>query len=129
MYNPEDHATRLGVRVVYGDPGSKRNGIYLHNCRTIIIRATLTNRGKRSTLAHEIVHAEFEDEPTLDHVWHAKRERRCNIIAAQRLLQDADPHLTAGVADMAEWCRIYDVLPWVITTYLERQTSAAFRPL
>ncbi|WP_443094864.1 hypothetical protein [Rothia koreensis] len=36
-----------------------------------------------------------------------------------------DPTLTAGITDVAEWCRIYDVLPWVITTYLERQASVA----
>ncbi|WP_443095849.1 ImmA/IrrE family metallo-endopeptidase [Rothia koreensis] len=125
MYNPEDHAHQLGLRVVYGDPGPGRNGIYLHDCLTIIIRATLTTRGKRCTLAHEIVHHEYGDEPTTDPVWHAKRETRRDRIATQRLMKNTDPTITAGITDMAEWCRAYDVLPWVITTHLKEKTHAA----
>ncbi|WP_162421388.1 ImmA/IrrE family metallo-endopeptidase [Rothia koreensis] len=125
MYNPFTHAEALGLRVVLKDPGHGDDGWYDHQNRTIWLRPGMTYRAQRSTLAHEIVHHQYGDEPTHDPVWHAKREARCNRIAAHRLLKDVDPNDTAGITDMAEWCRIYDVLPWVITTHLERQASVA----
>lgn len=125
MYDPFAHAEALHLRILIKDPGNNNDGYYDHRTRTIWLRPGMTYRAQRSTLAHEIIHAQFEDEPTCDPVWHAKRERRCDNIAAQRLLRDADPRHVSGITDLAEWCRIYDVLPWVITTYLERQTSVA----
>lgn len=117
MYDPYAHASQLGVRVVFGDPGPGRDGIYHHDIATTIIRDTLTDRGKRSTLAHELVHAEYGDTPITDPVWDAKRERRCDLIAARRLIDPGDLARIRGIEDSAEWCRELDVLPWVIETY------------
>lgn len=125
MYDPYTHAAQLGLRVVWGDPGPGLAGIYHHTQRTAVIRDTMTDRAKRSTLAHEIVHHEYGDPPVFDPVWHAKREKRCDTIAAGRLITPEDLYRVRGIEDTAEWCRELDVLPWVIETYFGRHRHAA----
>lgn len=123
MYNPHQHAEALGLRVLHGDPGPGRDGLYIHP-RTIILRAGLTHRAERSVLSHEVVHAEWDDRPTTDPAWHARREARADRIAAHRLIAD-QLHRIQGITDPAEWCRELDVLPWVITTYMRNRRHAA----
>lgn len=125
MYDPLAHAAQLGMRVMWGDPGPGLAGIYYHTTQTAVIREGMNHRAQRSTIAHELVHHEFQDPPVHDPVWHAKRERRCDIIAARRLITPEDLLRVRGIEDIAEWCRELDVLPWVVTTYLERFHHAA----
>lgn len=125
MYNPFTHADDIGLHVIYGEPGEGLAGRYDHPTRTAIIRDGMSYRAQRSTLAHEIVHAEHGDQDTHDDVWHAKREKRCDQIAAHRLITPDDLERMRGIEDTAEWCRELDVLPWVVETFLERCPHAA----
>lgn len=85
-YDPYQHADQLGLTVHYGNPGTGLLGLYIHRSRAIMLRAGLSARVERCALAHEIVHAEYDDEPTSDGTWSAKREARCDRIAAERLI-------------------------------------------
>lgn len=119
-YDPHRHAGRLGLRVEYADLGPHLHGLYLHQDSTVLLRPGMTYRAERSTLAHEIVHHEHGDDLTNDRTWSAKREARCDRIAAHRLIDPLELEAAMRATDdAAEWCRTLDVLPWVITTYLQ----------
>lgn len=54
--------------------------------RTIYLRRGLSQRQRRSVLAHEVEHASHDDKPLLDAVLHARRERATDAAAARRLI-------------------------------------------
>lgn len=118
-YDPYQHADQLGLTVHYGNPGTGLLGLYIHRRRTIILRAGLSARVERCALAHEIVHAEYEDEPTSDGAWSARREARCDRIAAERLI-DRETLLSTASAyeDMGEWAAALEVTGWILGAYL-----------
>ncbi|MEX3610032.1 ImmA/IrrE family metallo-endopeptidase [Rothia sp. LK2588] len=90
MYDPDRHAIQLGLRVIEGDPGRGRRGLWVGN-KTIIIRGDLTAIQRRCTIAHEIVHAEY-DPPFVPQYLSAKAEARADRIAASRLIDPEDYH-------------------------------------
>lgn len=125
-YDPFQHAEDLGLRVEWGDPGPGIAGLYEHHSLTITLSAGLSPRAARCVLAHEIVHHEYGDEPTMDAVWHAKRERRCNRIAAARLVDDDE--FAAAVAaseDPGQWCLDLSVTSWILKAYMAEQRVMA----
>lgn len=115
-YDPHTHAAALRLRVDYGDPGPGRNGLYTQG--RIILRPGLTRRVERCVLAHEIVHAEYDDRPTPDPVWHAKREHRADRIAAHRLIHPNDlAQASRTTTDPGRLALDLDVTAWILQAY------------
>lgn len=84
MYHPWQHAKSLGLTIAFV-PGLRSRGTYRDGL--IQIREGLSQRERRCTLAHEIVHHERGDDGTYCSAWHQrKHERAVHLIAARRLL-------------------------------------------
>lgn len=115
-YDPWSHADALGIPVRYR-PGLAWEGLWHHG--TILLRPGLTRRVERSVLAHEIVHAEHDDQPTTDTVTHTRQERRADRIAAERLITPADLRAAQRISDdPGMWCHELDVTGWILTARL-----------
>lgn len=121
-YDPHIDAENKGIRIIYKDPGANRLGLYvgtIHGAPIILLKPGMSARIERCVLAHEIVHAEHDDQPTYDLVWHAKRENRCDRIAAQRLI---DPkklqQVVAQYDDPGQWASELDVTGWILDAWL-----------
>lgn len=115
-YDPYDHADQLGVPVIWECPGPNKLGL-LHN-DVIYLKPGQSYRQERCTLSHEIVHYEFQDCPTLDHVWHARREARCDRMAAERLI---DP---GQFMDCVKWTM--DPGAWAVELNVTRRILKAY---
>jgi hypothetical protein len=85
-YHPWRHAQSLGVDVVFVDLPERCLGYWDADARTVFLQRGLTQRQRRSVLAHEIEHASHDDRPLLDAVLHARRERATDAAAARRLI-------------------------------------------
>jgi len=85
MTCPRLHAVaeQMGVRLVRHTTGPK--GYYIHRLRTISTRRGMSMTQYRSTLAHELAHAHYGDEPTIG-IFDAKQERRADLWAANLLI-------------------------------------------
>lgn len=77
-------AAALGVTVIEHHGGPK--GRYVHQARTISLRAGLLDRELRCTLAHELAHALAGDEPTGIGWADVRMERSADITAARWLI-------------------------------------------
>lgn len=123
MYDPHQHAEELGVHIIYQPPGNGLTGLYIgqRNGRpTVLLKPGMSAREERSTLAHELVHVEHDDLPTLDHTWHARRERRCNRVAAGRLIErEALLQLASAYEDRGMWAIELGVSGFILDAYLE----------
>lgn len=123
-YDPWLHVDYMNIPVEWGDPGG--DGLGLWTGHSIILDAGLRAREARCVLAHEIVHAEFEDEPTRDHVWDARRETRCNRIAAERLINPIRlKELAATTDDIGIWAIELNVTGWILEAYLKAHPDGA----
>ena len=90
-YDPYTHAHTLGVDIVWGTPGHGMLGRYDHASRTITLREGMRTRQERSVLAHELVHAVRGDEhDAWDASYSARRERSCDLLAAENLIDPED---------------------------------------
>lgn len=115
-YDPYDHVHRLGVPVIHRDLGPNKLGLMYDG--VIYLKPDQSGRQERCTLSHEIVHYEYQDCPTLDSAWHARREARCDRIAAQRLI-DPDHFM-----DCVKWTM--DPGAWVIELNVTRRILKAY---
>lgn len=106
---PDLHAiaNHMGVRLVRHASGPK--AFYIHRRRVISTRRGMSITQYRSSLAHELGHAHYGDEPTLG-VFDTKQEKRADLWAAN-LLIDSDEFRQAyiwhrgrlgGIADELE---------------------------
>lgn len=86
-YDPCEHADQLGLHVIEGNPGKGNRGLWTGTA--IIIRPGLTCIQYRCTLAHEIVHAQY-DPPLIPHHLSPKAEARADRIASARLIDAND---------------------------------------
>lgn len=123
MYDPHQHAEELGVHIIYHPPGNGLTGLYVgqrNGAPTVLLKPGMSEREERSTLAHELVHVEHDDLPTLDHTWHARRERRCNRVAAERLIdRSALLCLASAYEDRGVWALELGVAGYLLDAYLE----------
>lgn len=80
------------------------HGRYYDAHRAIVLDPRLTSAEARSTLMHELVHAERRDRPCADAVLDARQERIVHLEAARRLIPLED------LADALMWaCDDYDL--------------------
>lgn len=121
-YDPWEHAHRLELVVHRGTLSSPdHDGEYYDRERLVMLRRGLTWRQERCVLAHEIVHAEYRDRPTTDPHVHAKREARCDRIAAHRLIHPEQLQRTMReYRDAGDWCLELDITADLLQVYLDR---------
>lgn len=119
MYNPYQHAYELGINVAWAKLSPGLRGYYDHPTKTIWLDETLTNRVAHCTLGHEIVHAEFEDVmDDMNEIARAKTEKRCDKIAAKRLV--VWPQLVDAIKisdDPMYWVAELGIMPWVLENF------------
>ncbi|MFT4199825.1 ImmA/IrrE family metallo-endopeptidase [Gordonia sp. (in: high G+C Gram-positive bacteria)] len=119
MYNPWRHAFQLGLAIEFV-PNLRPRATY---CAGLVqIRRGLSQRERRTALAHEIVHYQRGDEAGMECTrWHLeKRERLVHLVAARRLLtiedladalHDPDPAAAAWVDDYTWALRMANLDP------------------
>lgn len=112
-HNLYQHARALNINITTHTSGAK--GYYTHETRTISLRANLTERERRSTLAHELGHAVRGDEPTHNPYFHQRQERRADEYAANLLITPG-----AYAALEAQYGTAYDQIAYELglTTHL-----------
>lgn len=117
-YDPWKHAEQLGLHVIEGNPGKGNRGLWAGN-HTIILKPGLTALQARCTLAHEIVHAEY-DQPLIPHHLHRKSESRADKIASRRLIEHSQFLLLAGIYPDNRTQLAYElgVTPKILFTYI-----------
>lgn len=125
-YDPYEHARQVGATVIWADPGAGRLGLTIGTL--IVLRPGRPSREERCTLAHEIVHVEHEDWPVQDHAWHARREARCDRIAAARLI---DPvrfqEVTTWTDDPGAWAVELRVTRRILEAYIKEHYGSHLR--
>lgn len=122
-YDPEEHARELGVDIVWGHPGVGILGRYDHDTRTIVLEPSMSSRQTRSVLAHELIHAEREDEHNaIDSFESTKRENYCDLKAAENLIDRADLLTIAAMypSDLPKVAYELGVMPDLLTIYLRK---------
>lgn len=120
----------LNHRTHYSPPPTHRHAYQLQ----LLIRCStpgpgLPKRVERCVVAHEIVHAEYGDQPTTDRHWHARREARCNRIAADRLINEEE--LIAAMRatqDPRQVALDLNVTSWFLEAYLNNHPDLTFNP-
>ncbi len=80
-----DLAETNGITIEYA-PLKHRDGEYRHDLKRIRLREGMNYRLERSTLAHELAHAAFGDQPSKFGPVTAKQERRADEWAAWQLI-------------------------------------------
>lgn len=116
-YDPWAHAEELELPV-HHIPDLVQHGLWHRGM--ILIREGLPRRVARCVLAHEIVHAEHDDQPTRDCLVHTKQERRADRIAAQRLVTDDDLHdVMRWTGDPGLWCLELDITGWILNARMD----------
>lgn len=119
-YDPHDHASRLGLTVVYEDLPVDRCGEYRADHGVIVLRRGLGRVRERCVLAHEIVHWENDDSPTGVRKLDAKMERNADLVAARRLIGRPISMVAAALPDSLQvLAHELDVTPRLLRVYLE----------
>lgn len=100
-YDPWEHCATLGLRVIRRDLRAPLRACWHPPSRTVILDRGLSQRERRCSLAHELVHVERGDECRQA----AKVEAAVHLVAARRLITieqlagalawTRDPHVLA----------------------------------
>ena len=125
MYNPYAHASQVSVDVKHVKFSDRLLGYYDHAARTIYIASTLSLVYAACVLAHELIHAIYEDtaEEMRNPRYRQQAEKRCNHIAALNLMPETRLIDTLRrYEDPDSWYEAMCVMPWVLKTYLENLT-------
>lgn len=91
-YDPWEHCASLALRVIRRDLRAPLRAYWHPPSRTVVLDRTLSQRERRCTLAHEIVHVERGDECRQT----AKVETAVHLVASRRLI--TLEQLAAGLA-------------------------------
>jgi len=111
-YDPWEHCAQLGLRVIRRDLRKPHRALWHPPSRTVILERSLSQRERRCSLAHEIVHVERGDECRQA----ARVEVAVHAVAARRLVTLEE--LVAGL----RWTKSPHVLAdelWVDVPTLE----------
>lgn len=121
-YDPEMHASQLGIRIIDACPPAGTLALWDETTKTILASPGLLHRQRRCVIAHELAHAVNGDtHALLDDVAARKRERRADLTAAGWLLDPvavrtalavSPDSLSAAAADL-------DVTPRILSAWLE----------
>lgn len=121
-YDPETHASQLGIRIIDACLPAGTLALWDETTKTILASPGLLQRQRRCVIAHELAHAVNGDtHAPIDDVAARKRERRADLTAAGWLLDSAavrtalavsPDSLSAAAADL-------DVTPRILSAWLE----------
>lgn len=120
-YDPEMHASQLGIRIIDVCLPAGVLALWDETTRTILASPGLLHRQRRCVIAHELAHAVNGDtHAPIEDVAARKRERRADLAAAGWLLDPAavrtalavSPDSLAAAADL-------DVTPRILSAWLE----------
>lgn len=121
-YDPETHASQLGIRIIDACLPAGTLALWDEATRTILASPGLLHRQRRCVIAHELAHATQGDTHSpLDTIAALKRERKADQIAAGWLLTPdavaialavSPDSLSAAAADL-------DVTPRILSAWLE----------
>ncbi len=114
------HAQQLGVRLVRHTGGAK--GYYHHKTRTISTRRGMSIAQYRSTLAHELGHAVYNDQKTGHDNFDQRQEDRADRFAAKLLINDDElKHLAPWHGtDYHSLAIDLEVTPHILEVYLKQ---------
>lgn len=121
MYNPYSHASELGIEVKHVQFSGRLIGYYDHAIRTIYISSALSLVYAACVLAHELVHALYEDSPEdmKNTRYREQAERRCDDIAAKNLMPETKLiDVLTRYENPDSWYEAMCVMPWVLKNYL-----------
>lgn len=116
MWNPDDHAHRLGLRVIDASLPDD-HGRYYQEARLIVLREGLTPVTRRCMLGHELGHVRFGDTTSSEQIearawrWAANRLVSVDDVVACALAHPERPDL---------WCEQLQVTPHVLRTWLSQ---------
>lgn len=120
-YNPWHHVKSLGVSVGW-HPLKHSNGLWLPSKRHIVLNIRLPEWAITPILAHEAVHAEYDDPADTGE----RIERRCDRVAAERLI---DPmrlwELSEETPDYDRICIELGVTRPMLTEWVNSRDSPA----
>ncbi|MCD7100476.1 ImmA/IrrE family metallo-endopeptidase [Pseudoclavibacter sp. 13-3] len=120
-YDPWEHAEQLGIPV-YRYPLKTAPGMWVPDQRAILMRPDLRMFEEICVLAHELVHAEYNDPAGHD----GKAERRAHRIAAHRLIDQRElralGRLYGHVDDRL--CHELGVTREILTAALQEQVAS-----
>lgn len=121
-YDPETHASQLGIRIIDACLPAGTLALWDETTRTILTSPGLLHRQRRCVIAHELAHAVNGDtHAPIEDVAARKRERRADLTAAGWLLDPvavrtalavSPDSLSAAAADL-------DVTPRILSAWLE----------
>jgi Zn-dependent peptidase ImmA (M78 family) len=118
-YDPHEHAHSMDIDIVYR-PLRSANGLWVPEHRVIFLRPRLHRVHERSTLAHELVHAEYGDLGRSDF-----QERRADKVAARRLIRTDDLRQAVDLSDdPGAWALELDVTDHMMRVYMRQQRAA-----
>jgi hypothetical protein len=115
-YDPWEHATDLGLRIVYRNdlPDPDMVACYSEMHRAIFARPDLHRAVERCAIAHEIVHHENADVGQ-----DRTQERRADRIAARRLIKPSQVYDLAELTDDAAKVALdLEVTEHIMTVFL-----------
>ena len=115
-YNPYDHADALGIDVIHR-PIRTANGMWLPEHNLIVIRSGMRALHDRSTLAHEIAHANLGHSSSA-----AKNELAADRYAGELLIHPREcEKASLGVPDLPSLALELQVSERILRIWFERR--------
>lgn len=121
-YNPETHASQLGIRIIDACLPAGTLALWDETTRTILTSPGLLHRQRRCVIAHELAHAVNGDtHAPIDDVAARKRERRADLTAAGWLLDPVSVRTALAVSpdSLSAAAADLDVTPRILSAWLE----------
>lgn len=121
-YNPETHASQLGIRIIDACLPAGTLALWDETTRTILASPGLLHRQRRCVIAHELAHAVNGDtHAPIDTIAARKRERRADLTAAGWLLDPASVRTALAVSpdSLSAAAADLDVTPRILSAWLE----------
>lgn len=118
-YDPFEHAAEMEIEIVER-PLRTANGLWVPEHRVVFLQRGLHRIHKRSTLAHELVHAEYGDVGRSE-----KQERRADRVASRRLICGIDLEMVVDTSDdPGVWAMELNVTDHLMNVFLHERRIA-----
>ena len=113
-YDPHEHATLLGVKVIYRDLQTA-NGLWIPHLNTICLDTRMSTIHERSVLTHEIGHV------SLGHTMATPRQEiQADRWASRKLINLIELQVAATRSDdPGLWCHELNVSAKILTRYMK----------
>lgn len=121
LYDPFEHAARLGIEVVRRRlDDENENGLWVPDLHAIFLRPGMRSIHERSVLSHELGHACLGHRETTP-----RNELRANRWAARKLIiPELLTRAAAHSPDPGTWCHELNVSADILDRYLKDHHAA-----